>query len=79
MERLEQWPTMLVNIDIACPGLHVVIRSSSVSAVVASYNSDFAQYLASMTLQQSKIEVCPSVSKFRTGGSSHLADGNHPG
>ncbi|KDR79302.1 hypothetical protein GALMADRAFT_223526 [Galerina marginata CBS 339.88] len=56
MKWLDQSPTMLVNIDIAYPGLHIVIGSSSVSAVVANYNSDFAQYPASMTLQQSKIE-----------------------
>jgi len=51
-------PTMLVGIDVTHPGPGSIKGTPSIAAVVASVDSSFAQFPASMELQESKKEVC---------------------
>ena len=50
-------PTMLVGIDVTHPGPGSVKGTPSIAAVVASIDQNYAQYPASMELQESKKEV----------------------
>jgi eukaryotic translation initiation factor 2C len=58
MAWLKKAPTMLVGIDVTHPGPGSVRGTPSIAAVVASCESDFAQYPASMEIQETKKEVC---------------------
>ncbi|KAG5636873.1 hypothetical protein H0H81_006534 [Sphagnurus paluster] len=58
MNWLSQAPTMLVGIDVTHPGPGSVKGTPSVAAVVASVDAQFAQYPASMEIQETKKEVC---------------------
>ncbi|KDR79292.1 hypothetical protein GALMADRAFT_137154 [Galerina marginata CBS 339.88] len=64
MEWLKKAPTMLVGIDVTHPGLGTVKGTPSIAAVVASYDSDFAQYPASMEVQESKKEMVTNLAKM---------------
>lgn len=48
---------MLVGIDVTHPGPGSVKGTPSIAAVVASCEPDFAQYPASMEIQETKKEV----------------------
>ena len=58
MAWLNNAPTLFVGIDATHPGLGSVKGTPSIAAVVASCESDFAQYPASMEMPESKKEVC---------------------
>lgn len=52
-------PTMVVGIDVTHALGKVPVRGTpSIAAVVASCDANFAQYPASMELQEYKKEVC---------------------
>jgi len=55
---------MLVGIDVTHPGPGSVKGTPSIAAVVASCDPDFAQYPASMEMQESRKEVCSSSSNL---------------
>lgn len=55
--KLKQPPTMLVGMDVTHPGPSTVKGTPSIAAVVASSDLHFAQYPASMRIQESKKEV----------------------
>lgn len=55
---LKKAPTMLVGIDVTHPGPGSVKGTPSIAAVVASCDPDYAQFPASMEIQESKKEVC---------------------
>jgi hypothetical protein len=57
MSWLQQTPTMLVGIDVTHPGPGSVKGTPSIAAVVASVDSQYAQYPASMEIQETKKEV----------------------
>lgn len=57
MAWLKQAPTMLVGIDVTHPGPGSIKGTPSIAAVVASCEPEFAQYPASMEIQESKKEV----------------------
>jgi eukaryotic translation initiation factor 2C len=57
MTWLKKVPTMLMGIDVTHPGPGSVKGTPSIAAVVASYESEFAQYPASMEIQETKKEV----------------------
>jgi hypothetical protein len=57
MAWLKKVPTMLMGIDVTHPGPGSVKGAPSIAAVVASYEIEFAQYPASMEIQESKKEV----------------------
>ena len=57
MAWLQQAPTMLVGIDVTHPGPGSVKGTPSIAAVVASVDSQYAQYPASMEIQETKKEV----------------------
>ena len=48
---------MLMGIDVTHPGPGSVKGTPSIAAVVASYEVEFAQYPASMEIQETKKEV----------------------
>ena len=52
---------MLMGIDVTHPGPGSVKGAPSIAAVVASYEADYAQYPASMEIQETKKEV-PAIS-----------------
>ncbi|TCD61374.1 hypothetical protein EIP91_008543 [Steccherinum ochraceum] len=54
---LKQQPTMLVGMDVTHPGFGTVTGTPSIAAVVASVDRDFAQFPASMRIQESKKEM----------------------
>ncbi|KAJ3563363.1 hypothetical protein NP233_g8987 [Leucocoprinus birnbaumii] len=54
---LKEKPTMLVGMDVTHPGPGSVRGTPSIAAVVASYDSDYAQFPASMKMQESKKEM----------------------
>jgi eukaryotic translation initiation factor 2C len=62
MSWLQQLPTMLVGMDVTHPGPGSSKGTPSIAAVVASVDSNYAQYPASMEIQQSKKEVRGFVS-----------------
>jgi hypothetical protein len=57
MMWLKKFPTMLMGIDVTHPGPGSVKGTPSIAAVVASCEQEFAQYPASMEIQESKKEV----------------------
>ena len=57
MAWLKRVPTMLMGIDVTHPGPGSVKGTPSIAAVVASYEIEFAQYPASMEIQETKKEV----------------------
>ena len=57
MAWLKKVPTMLMGIDVTHPGPGSVKGAPSIAAVVASYEAEFAQYPASMEIQETKKEV----------------------
>jgi len=57
MGWLKQKPTMVVGIDVTHPGPGSVKGTPSIAAVVASCDSDYAQFPCSMDIQESKKEV----------------------
>ena len=57
MKSLRQDSTMLVGIDVTHPGPGSVRGTPSIAAVVASVDGYYAQYPASMEIQESKKEV----------------------
>jgi len=59
MRSLRQGLTMLVGIDVTHPGPGSVHGTPSIAAVVASVDGNYAQYPASMEIQESKKEVLP--------------------
>jgi eukaryotic translation initiation factor 2C len=61
MAWLKKVPTMLMGIDVTHPGPGSVKGAPSIAAVVASYEVDYAQYPASMEIQETKKEV-PAIS-----------------
>ena len=54
---LAQEPTMLVGIDVTHPGPGTVKGTPSIAAVVASTDKDFAQFPASLRIQETRKEV----------------------
>ncbi|KAF9011911.1 argonaute-like protein [Cyathus striatus] len=62
MKWLKSQPTMLVGIDVTHPGPGSVKGTPSIAAVVASSGIDFAQYPASMEIQESKKEMVTNLS-----------------
>ncbi|KAK7467442.1 hypothetical protein VKT23_004496 [Stygiomarasmius scandens] len=54
-------PTMLVGIDVTHPGPGSIKGTPSIAAVVASVDSSFAQFPASMELQESKKEMVTNL------------------
>lgn len=61
MKWLHAAPTMLVGIDVTHPGPGSVRGTPSIAAVVASVDSFFAQFPASMQLQESKKEMVTNL------------------
>ncbi|TFY71790.1 hypothetical protein EVG20_g1213, partial [Dentipellis fragilis] len=57
MGRLQKPSTMLVGMDVTHPGPSTVKGTPSIAAVVASVDSSFAQYPASLRMQESKKEM----------------------
>lgn len=57
MSWLAQMPTMLIGIDVTHPGPGSVKGTPSIAAVVASCDTSYAQYPASMEIQETKKEV----------------------
>ncbi|KAF8065231.1 argonaute-like protein [Lyophyllum atratum] len=64
MAWLSQMPTMLVGIDVTHPGPGSVKGTPSVAAVVASVDQHFAQYPASMEIQETKKEMVTNLAKM---------------
>ncbi|KAK7034495.1 hypothetical protein VNI00_012342 [Paramarasmius palmivorus] len=64
MAWLKEASTMLVGIDVTHPGPGSAKGTPSVAAVVASVDSYFAQYPASMELQESKKEMVTNLAKM---------------
>lgn len=58
MQWLTKTKTMLVGIDVTHPGPGSIEGTPSIAAVVASVDSSFVQFPASLRIQQSKKEVC---------------------
>lgn len=57
MTWLQKLPTMVMGIDVTHPGPGSLKGTPSIAAVVASCEKDFAQYPASMEIQETKKEV----------------------
>lgn len=57
MRWLSQSPTMLVGMDVTHPGPGTVKGTPSIAAVVASVESRFGQFPASLRIQESRKEV----------------------
>ena len=57
MQWLRQQPTMLVGMDVTHPGPGSAKGTPSIAAVVASVDDNFAQYPASLQIQETKKEV----------------------
>jgi eukaryotic translation initiation factor 2C len=64
MVWLQQQPTMLVGMDVTHPGPGSVKGTPSIAAVVASIDTHFAQYPASMEIQESKKEMITNLSNM---------------
>ncbi|KAJ7253036.1 argonaute-like protein [Mycena haematopus] len=64
MAWLNQKPTMLMGIDVTHPGPGSVKGTPSIAAVVASIDRFFAQYPASMEIQESKKEMVTNLAKM---------------
>ncbi|KDQ50202.1 hypothetical protein JAAARDRAFT_63333 [Jaapia argillacea MUCL 33604] len=61
---LKQEPTMLVGMDVTHPGPGSVAGTPSVAAVVASVENMFAQYPASLAIQESKKEMITDLTNL---------------
>ena len=57
MVWLNKMPTMVVGMDVTHPGPGSLKGTPSIAAVVASIDAKYAQYPASLRLQESKKEV----------------------
>ncbi|KAJ6590972.1 argonaute-like protein [Mycena vulgaris] len=64
MKWLDQMPTMLVGIDVTHPGPGSVKGSPSIAAVVASVDRMYAQYPASMEIQETKKEMVTNLARM---------------
>ncbi|RDB23947.1 Protein argonaute-3 [Hypsizygus marmoreus] len=64
MAWLMQAPTMLVGIDVTHPGPGSVKGTPSIAAVVASVDQHFAQYPASLEIQETKKEMVTNLAKM---------------
>jgi len=64
MAWLKRSPTMLVGIDVTHPGPGSVKGTPSIAAVVASCDPDYAQYPASMEIQESRKEMVTNLDKM---------------
>ncbi|KAG6884814.1 hypothetical protein C0993_008033 [Termitomyces sp. T159_Od127] len=64
MNWLMQRPTMLMGIDVTHPGPSSVKGTPSIAAVVASCDTSFAQYPASMEIQETKKEMVTNLEKM---------------
>ena len=65
MAKLRQPTTMLVGMDVTHPGPSTVKGTPSIAAVVASVDANFAQYPASMRIQESKKEASAQPSSIK--------------
>lgn len=54
---------MLVGIDVTHPGLTAVKGTPSIAAVVGSIDADYAQFPASLRMQEPRKEVCDLLLK----------------
>jgi hypothetical protein len=61
MGWLKQSPTMLVGMDVTHPGPGSAKVTPSIAAVVGSIDSNYAQYPASMEIQESKKEMITNL------------------
>lgn len=52
---------MVVGIDVTHPGPGSIKGTPSIAAVVASCEPTFAQYPASLEIQETKKEVCTNI------------------
>ena len=57
MKWIDEKSTMLVGIDVTHPGPGSVKGTPSIAAVVASVDKYYAQFPASMEIQETKKEV----------------------
>ncbi|KAF7366724.1 Protein argonaute-3 [Mycena sanguinolenta] len=64
MAWLNEKPTMLMGIDVTHPGPGSVKGTPSIAAVVASTDRNYAQYPASMDIQESKKEMVTNLAKM---------------
>jgi len=64
MAWLKKAPTMLVGIDVTHPGPGSVKGTPSIAAVVASWDHEYAQYPASMEIQESRKEMVTNLDKM---------------
>ncbi|KAF8208188.1 argonaute-like protein [Mycena galopus ATCC 62051] len=64
MAWLSQAPTMMMGIDVTHPGPGSVKGTPSIAAVVASTDQYFAQFPASMEIQESKKEMVTNLAKM---------------
>ncbi|KAJ7704396.1 argonaute-like protein [Mycena rosella] len=64
MKWLDEKPTMLVGIDVTHPGPGSVKGTPSIAAVVASVDKYYAQYPASMEIQETKKEMVTNLGKM---------------
>lgn len=65
MAWLNQQPTMLVGMDVTHPGPGSLKGTPSIAAVVASVDEQYAQYPASLRIQETKKEVCAFIALIR--------------
>ncbi|EGO01021.1 hypothetical protein SERLA73DRAFT_167206 [Serpula lacrymans var. lacrymans S7.3] len=61
---LKEAPTMIVGMDVTHPGPGSVKGTPSIAAVVASVDSHYAQYPASMELQETKKEMITNLAQM---------------
>ncbi|KAJ7672569.1 argonaute-like protein, partial [Mycena polygramma] len=64
MAWLEQAPTMIMGIDVTHPGPGSVKGTPSIAAVVASVDRNYAQFPASMEIQESRKEMVTNLGKM---------------
>ncbi|KAG6876982.1 hypothetical protein C0992_011165 [Termitomyces sp. T32_za158] len=64
MTWLTEKPTMLIGIDVTHPGPGSVKGTPSIAAVVASCDTSYAQYPASMEIQETKKEMVTNLAKM---------------
>ncbi|KAG7095760.1 hypothetical protein E1B28_006465 [Marasmius oreades] len=64
MSWLKQAPTMLVGIDVTHPSPGSVKGTPSIAAVVASVDANFAQFPASMELQETRKEMVTNLAQM---------------
>ncbi|KAF7968003.1 hypothetical protein HWV62_32204 [Athelia sp. TMB] len=64
MSWLQQAPTMLVGMDVTHPGPGSIKGTPSIAAVVASTDSQYGQFPASMEIQESKKEMITNLAQM---------------